>query len=158
MTSREQPAANFGVLYFFITDLTSRSWTLFDGRISATAPIEPGQLIGGVKHLLHLVLRCKSRQRPNVADNPVDQPGVVIQPAEDFLHFDAVRLRPALEIEVVQQPDQPPEILLIPVSQFIGKPPHHPFNGDRVAAVERFFVILAEQFPGFFPGRHFGHR
>lgn len=41
MTSLEQPAANFLSLYFFFTDLTSMSLTLFDGRMSATAPMRP---------------------------------------------------------------------------------------------------------------------
>jgi hypothetical protein len=41
MTSREQPAANFLSLYFFFTDLSSMSFTLFEGRIRAAAPIRP---------------------------------------------------------------------------------------------------------------------
>ena len=41
IVSREQPAAKFGDLYFFFTDLSSSSCTLFDGRIMAQAHISP---------------------------------------------------------------------------------------------------------------------
>ena len=45
ITSREHPAAKFGVLNFFLTDLSSRSITLLEGRISATAAAV-GTLLG----------------------------------------------------------------------------------------------------------------
>ena len=41
ITSREQPAAKPLLLYFFLSDLSSISCTLLDGRISAAAPIRP---------------------------------------------------------------------------------------------------------------------
>ena len=41
MTSREQPAANFLSLNFFFRELTSMSWQLLLGRISAAAPMRP---------------------------------------------------------------------------------------------------------------------
>lgn len=57
MTSREQPAANFLSLYFLLTDFTSMSLTLFDGRMSATAADQAGQLVRRIEHLFHLMFR-----------------------------------------------------------------------------------------------------
>ena len=42
ITSREQPAAKAGVLNFFLTDLSSRSLTLFDGKNAAAFERENG--------------------------------------------------------------------------------------------------------------------
>ena len=41
MISREQPAANFLSLYFFLSDFSSMSFVLLLGRISAAAQIRP---------------------------------------------------------------------------------------------------------------------
>ena len=41
ITSREQPAANFLSLNFFLSDLSCRSCTLFVGSMHTTAPIRP---------------------------------------------------------------------------------------------------------------------
>ena len=41
ITARLTPAAKFAVLYFFLTDLSSRSITLLLGRMMATALISP---------------------------------------------------------------------------------------------------------------------
>ena len=43
MTSREQPAANFLSLNFFFRELTSISWQLLLGRISAAALMRPSK-------------------------------------------------------------------------------------------------------------------
>ena len=94
---------------------------------------QAGQLIHGIEHLFHLVLRLDIHgQFIAVACGRVDQPLVEPALAHDLLLLDAVLLRKLLEIEVVQKSDNAPEIDRIAVAELFGKIAHHAFHGLRV--------------------------
>jgi len=54
-------------------------------------------------------------------------------------------IRKLLEIQVVQQTHQPPEIHLTGVPQISGKVTHHGFNRLRVLNMKRLLVVFFHQ-------------
>ena len=62
-----------------------------------------------------------------------------------LLTFDAVLLRILFKVQIVQQPDDSPEVLLLAVAKLSGKTAHHLFHRPAVAQVEGILIVLLEQ-------------
>ena len=73
------------------------------------------------------------------------QPQLTHHRLHDLTHLDAVLLRVALEVQVVQQPRLGPERRLLPVTQLPGEPVHDGLHRQGMAQVKGLLVILPEQ-------------
>lgn len=123
MTSREQPAAKLCCLNFFFTDFSSRSLVLLEGRISAVAPDETGQFVGGKEHLFHLMHRLDVHRQPvAVAAHRVDEVLVRAALSQQLRRLDAVLVGVLLKVDVVEQAHVAPEIHVLAVAQLLGVP------------------------------------
>ena len=71
---------------------------------------------------------------------------------QQFRRLDAMLLGKLLEIDIVQQPHEPPELLLIGKAQFPGIPAHHPLHRQRMLQMKRVLVILPQQLHRRLPG------
>ena len=111
---------------------------------------QSGEFVHGEEHPLHFVLRLgvALRHAPAVADYRVDEGRVQPAGLHDLTHLDAVLLRVALEVQVVQQPRLGQERGFLPVTQLPGEPAHHVLHCNGVAQVELLLVILGQQVPG----------
>ena len=108
---------------------------------------QSGEFVHGEEHPLHFVLRLgvALRHAPAVADYRVDEGRVQPAGLHDLTHLDAVLLRVALEVQVVQQPRLGPERRLLPVTQLPGEPAHDGLHRQGVAQVKGLLIILPEQ-------------
>ena len=108
---------------------------------------QSGEFVHGEEHPLHFVLRLgvALRHAPAVADYRVDEGRVQPAGLHDLTHLDAVLLRVALEVQVVQQPRLGPERRLLPVTQLPGEPVHDGLHRQGMAQVKGLLVILPEQ-------------
>ena len=116
MSSRFTARANALSFIFFFTELTSTSWTLFDGPNIRHCHDESAQLIDGVKRLFHWRLATDAgvtRVRKNRATNLVT-PSVLAQPvhADKWMTFTRTLfdIWMTLVIHVVQQTNCFPQI------------------------------------------------
>ena len=53
-----------------------------------------------------------------------------------------------LEVQVVEQAHDGPELRLLPIAQLPGEPAHHVLHRDGVAQVKGLLVVLRQQVPG----------
>ena len=60
--------------------------------------------------------------------------------AQQFGSLDAMLLRVQLKVDVVQQPDHPPEIHFVGKAQLTGIPAHDSLHRQRMLQVERVLV------------------
>ena len=63
----------------------------------------------------------------------------------------AVLIRVLLEIHIVKQTAQSPEVRVFPL--FLGKPAHDSFHGQGMLNVKRFVVVFLQQSQSLLPGQ-----
>ena len=79
-----------------------------------------------------------------MADHGMNQPFVRAAFFQQLAALDAMRLRPLLKVDIVQQADDAPEICLIAVAQLLGKPAHDALDRLRVLQMEGLLVIFCQ--------------
>ena len=94
-------------------------------------------------------------QTPAVAGRGPDDGLLHTGLAHQLLGFLAVLLGPLLEVQVVEQAHNGPELRLVPVAQFTGVPAHDVLHRDGMAEMEGLLVVPGQQVPGLRTG--YGH-
>ena len=141
-----------GGFILFLHRLQFQILDAFGGAHQRHRADEAGQLVHGVEHLFHFMLRRDiHRDAVAVAADGVDQPLVRAVFPQDFLAADAVLIGILFKIQVVEKARQAPEILLLPVTELTGEIAQHPLHRPGVLQMKGLPVVPGQQLPGLFP-------
>ena len=139
-----------GVLIFLFDRLELQIIHALRGAHQRHGADQAGQLVGGVEHLLHCVLGLYVHsQTVAVAGRRMDDGLVQPRRAHDFLLLDAVLAGPALEIQIMEQSHDRPEIGLVLIAQRARKIRHDARNDLGMLYVKRLGVVVLQQRAGF---------